>query len=106
MYLAMTDGAIAKELGKRLKALRLRFNRTQINVAEDAGIALNAVKGAEQGKSTLLTYIKILRVFNALDSLDSFLPQPEISPIQMAKIAARKRKIASSPRSKKGMNNE
>lgn len=94
-YLAMTDRAVAKELGGRLKALRLRSNKRQKDVAEAAGISITAVQGAEKGETTFITFIKILRALDALDSLDSFLPEIEISPLQLAKLEGRKRKRAS-----------
>ncbi len=94
-YFVMTDKAIAKELGDRLKSLRLRINLKQREVAEATGLSITAVQGAEKGKTTLVTLIKVLRAMDALDNLDSFLPEVEISPLQFAKIEARKRKRAS-----------
>ena len=97
-YFAMTDNAVAKELGGRLKALRLRFNRKQKDIAEAAGLSVTAIQGAEKGETTLLTFIKVMRALDALDSLDSFLPETEISPLQLAKLEDRKRKRASGKR--------
>ncbi len=98
MYFAMTDKAVVKELGTRLKTLRLRSNRTQKNIAESAGLSITAIQGAEKGETTLLTLIKVMRTLDVLDNLDSFLPQTEISPLQLAKIEQRKRKRASTQR--------
>ncbi len=98
IYFAMTDKAVAKELGGRLKDLRLRANTTQKNIAESAGLSVTAIQGAEKGETTLLTLIKLLRALNALDNLDSFLPETGISPLQLARLEDRKRKRASGKR--------
>jgi transcriptional regulator with XRE-family HTH domain len=98
VHLAMTDKAIAEELGGRLKALRLRKNFSQKEVSISTGLSLNAVQTAEKGESKLVTYIKILRALNSLSSLDSFLPDVNISPIALAKMEGRKRKRASGER--------
>ena len=42
----------------------------------------------------MLTLIQILRALEALDGLDSFLPDPGISPLQLAGMKGRERKRA------------
>lgn len=96
----MTDKAILKELGRRLKSMRLRKNMTQKEVAVATGLSLNAVQAAERGVSKMMTYVKILRVLNALDNLENFLPEMNISPLELAKMAGKKRKRASGTRLK------
>jgi putative transcriptional regulator len=95
---SLTDKAIAKELGKRIKQQRLNKDFSQKNISIRAGISITAVQGAEKGETTLLTIIKILRVLGALDQLNSFLPEPPISPIALAKLEGRKRQKASGKR--------
>jgi transcriptional regulator with XRE-family HTH domain len=96
----MTDKAIAEVLGRRLNSLRLRKNLSQKEVAISSGLSLKAVQTAEKGESKLLTYIQILRVLNALDSLESFLPDIGISPLQLAKLKGKQRQRASGSRKK------
>lgn len=100
-FLAMTDKAIIKEIGRRLKSIRLRKNMTQKEVAVATGLSLNAVQTAEKGVSKMMTYVKILRVLNALDNLENFLPEVKISPLALAKMEGKKRKRASGTRLKK-----
>lgn len=95
---SMTDRAISKELGQRMKEQRLNKDFSQKNISTRAGISITAVQGAEKGETTLLTIIKILRVLGALDQLDSFLPEPAISPIALSKLEGRKRQKASGKR--------
>ena len=91
-----TDAAIAEEIGERLKALRLDRNYSQRALCELTGLSIKAVLNAEKGKSTLVTYIKLLRALNCLDHLENFIPKPGISPMQMAKLSRKKRRRASS----------
>nr|WP_319394144.1 helix-turn-helix transcriptional regulator [uncultured Desulfobacter sp.] len=97
----MTDKSILNEIGRRLKSIRLRKNMTQKEVAVATGLSLNAVQTAEKGTSKMMTYVKILRVLNALDSLENFLPEVTISPLELAKLEGKKRKRASGQRIKK-----
>ena len=97
---AMTDQAIAKEIGTRLKALRLRKNWSQEEIAEFSGLSKKAIRNAENGSSTLLTYIKILRPLKALDTLENFIPSETISPLQLLKMKGKKRQRASGSRRK------
>ncbi len=94
----MTDKAIAKELGARLKKLRLNKDYSQKNIASRAGISITAVQGAEKGETTILTIIKIMRVLGALDQLEAFIPEPQISPIALSKLEGKKREKASGKR--------
>lgn len=94
----MTDTAIAEDIGKRLRDLRLGQNFSQEEIAQNSGISLKAVRNAEAGKSTLVTYIKILRVLNALDHLETFIPPAGMSPLELARMAGRKRQRASKKR--------
>ena len=95
----MTDNWEA-ELGKQLRALRLRQNLDQRDVAARAGIALNAVKNLESGKgATLHSLIQVLRVLNRTDWLSALSPAVSISPVQMLKTKAPRQR--SSPRRKR-----
>lgn len=77
------------ELGRQVRALRLRQNLDQQQLAGRAGIALNAVKNLESGKgATLRSLIQVLRVLNRVDWLRALAPAVSISPVQMLKAKA------------------
>ena len=93
----MSDIAIIKELGRRVKRKRLDVNMTQQEVAELAGIDRTTMSDLERGKLFgILTLIKVLRALQALETIDSFLPDPGISPLQLARMRGRERQRASS----------
>ncbi|MDF3055184.1 MAG: hypothetical protein K0Q74_1091 [Gammaproteobacteria bacterium] len=93
-FTIMTDNAICKELGSRLKAMRLRQNITQKKLAEKVGLSETAIKHAEQGRTKLFSLILLLRELNALDELDNFIKPVTISPIQLAKLQGKQPKRA------------
>ena len=77
------------ELGRQIRALRLRQNIDQRQLAKRAGIALNAVKNLESGKgATLRSLVQALRVLNRVDWLRALAPPVSISPVQMLKAKA------------------
>ncbi|GAA0410653.1 hypothetical protein GCM10009133_18960 [Cocleimonas flava] len=84
-FYSLSDKAIEKELGDRLKALRLRKNKTQQELADATTLSLNSIKALESGRSKLSTLIAVLRELDALDQLDNFIPEITISPMQLAK---------------------
>lgn len=77
------------ELGRQIRALRLRQNLDQRQLADRAGIALNAVKHLEHGTgATLRSLIQALRALNRVDWLRALAPPVSISPVQMLKTKA------------------
>lgn len=99
-FYSLSDKAVEEELGNRIKALRLRKNITQKDLAEAATLSLNAIKSLESGRGKLSTLIAVLRELGALDHLTSFIPEPSISPIQLAKMQGKERERASGERLK------
>ncbi len=76
-------------LGRQVRALRLRQDLNQQQVAERAGIALNAVKNLESGRgATLHSLTQTLRVLGRVDWLDTLAPAVSISPVQMLRTKA------------------
>ena len=87
---AMSDNAIGKHIGNYIKHHRLKQNRTQNNLANEAGISRSTLSLLERGQSTTLpTLIRVLRV------LDVFNVQTPISPLKLAKLEQAKRQRAS-----------
>ena len=92
----MSDRAILREIGRRLKRKRLEKNVSQQKLAELAGLNRTTIGEAERGTPFgVLTLVQILRALNALEEMDLFLPDPGISPLQLAKMKGKKRRRAS-----------
>jgi transcriptional regulator with XRE-family HTH domain len=79
-----TDPEILQELGRRLAALRQARRMSQTEAAERSGLSRKTVYSAEQGENPrLLTLVRLLRTYGTLDSLSAFIPETEISPIEI-----------------------
>ncbi|MEX0893603.1 MAG: helix-turn-helix transcriptional regulator [Gemmatimonadota bacterium] len=79
-----TDAEILAELGERLARLRTGHGLTQEEAARQAGVARTTVSRAERGENpNLLTVVRLLRVYGRLGALDSFIPEPEVSPMAL-----------------------
>ena len=99
-FYTLSDKGIEEELGHRIRALRLRKNITQKELAEATTLSLNSIKSLESGRGKLSTFIAVLRELEALDHLDNFIPEVSISPMQLAKTQGKVRKRASGERLK------
>lgn len=91
---AMTDAAIAKELGQRLEQMRLEANVPQKAIADELGISEGTYRHAINGKAKLEIIIGILRVLGKLENVDNFLPDLPFSPIELLKLDGKKRQRA------------
>ena len=95
----MSNEAILEELGGRLQRVRLNRNLTQDALAKQAGISRRALQKAEDGGvTTVETLVNILRGLAELPQLEQFLPEPSLSPVQMAKLQGATRRRASKKR--------
>lgn len=90
-YISSTDREILRSLGDRMRALRKARGLSQQEAADRAGLARSTVSEVERGENpTLHTVVRLLRVYGRLSALESFIPEPELSP--MARLRERKAK--------------
>ena len=93
---SMSDKALIEKIGAFVKHHRLRQNKTQDLLAEEAGISRSTLSLLERGETvTLLTLIQVLRVLEQLQVLDVFRVDEPVSPMTLAKLEKEKRKRAS-----------
>ena len=94
-WFEMNDGALIETIGAFVKHHRLAQNKTQQQLAKEAGINRSTVTQIENGgKITLQSLLQVLRVLNLLHVMDSFIVQEQVSPLQLAKLEQKKRKRA------------
>ncbi|NOU17362.1 MAG: helix-turn-helix transcriptional regulator [Bacteroidales bacterium] len=91
-WTAMSDNAIMGAIGEFIKQKRLQENKSQSQLAKEAGLNRWTLGQIENGESiTLTSLIQILRVLNLLHLLDIFTIDDKISPIEYAKMKEKKR---------------
>lgn len=84
LYLA-SDKVLLKEIGQKIKRLRLQSNLSQKTLAERSGVSVFSISQIENGSNpSLLTLLMILRALNALNMLYLFFEEEQIDPIAMA----------------------
>jgi transcriptional regulator with XRE-family HTH domain len=91
-WYGITDAQVASELGKRIKASRLRKKLSQAEVAERTGISKFTISQMENGKNTSLSsLIAVLRVLKLLENFDSLVPEIMVSPVELLTKSRNKR---------------
>jgi transcriptional regulator with XRE-family HTH domain len=100
----MTDDAVLAELGRRLERHRVQRNKTQAEMAEQAGIGRATLQRLERGESVQMTsMIKLLRVLGLLTALDAGIPESVDFPIaQLEREQRRRRRRARGSRGGRG----
>jgi transcriptional regulator with XRE-family HTH domain len=90
---AQTNDAIMRQIGSKLKELRIEKNMKQAELADASGVSVFTISSVENGKTTsLLTIVQLLRALGHLDYLDSFFQEETISPIAYAKLMKNNKK--------------
>jgi transcriptional regulator with XRE-family HTH domain len=95
-WYGMSDKAIIRDIGKRLKQIRLNKNITQQKLSKKSGVHRTTISKIETGQQiSLLTLIQVLRGLGELQRLENIIPEEIVSPMQLARLQGKKRKRAS-----------
>jgi len=94
----MSSNAICSAIGERLKRARLNANRTQKELADRAGISVTAVQSVERGEALLETVVSVLMALDMVEQVNNFIPEQQISPLQLVKLQGKKRQRATGSR--------
>lgn len=106
-WISMTDASIVQTIGQFVKQKRLQANKTQGQLAKEAGLNPYTISQLENGVGvTLSTLVQLLRALDVLYILDAFQEKEEISPIQYAKMQKSKRRRASNKSNTDTSNND
>lgn len=85
MNSSWSDQEILAEVGQRLRRERLNRNLTQLELAESAGVSRGSIAKVEAGSNpSLNTVVRLMRALGIVDRLDLAVPEPEVSPLQLA----------------------
>lgn len=95
----MGDDAVLAALGERLARYRLNANRSQAEVAREAGVSRRTLSKLENGHVIdSRSLVRLLRALGLLDELARLVPPPRPSPVALAESQGRVRERASGRR--------
>jgi transcriptional regulator with XRE-family HTH domain len=100
---AASDTALVKTLGAFVKHHRVQQNKSQAQLAREAGIVRSTLSLFENGENTsLLVFIRLLRALKLLNMLQHFEIKQELSPLQLAKLEHSQKRRARSKKTDSG----
>lgn len=90
---------IADFLCKRLEAIRLSQNISQVALARQAGVSRSTMTRIANGESISLdSFIRVMRALGLVDHLAALLPDPGVRPVELVNYSGKHRRRASSVR--------
>jgi transcriptional regulator with XRE-family HTH domain len=93
---------LAARLGSSLRALRIRQNWSQRELADRASVGLNVVKHLEDGDgATVGGLMRVLKAIGQAGWIETLAPHIGISPLQALKAADSEPRKRASPRRKR-----
>lgn len=86
---------ILKEIGQRLKDVRIRQGLTQTELAVSAGVAYNTITRLENGKGTNLdNLIKVMRVLGLVQNMELLVPEQELTPVELFQNIPKRKRVS------------
>jgi len=83
----LSDSDIKKEIGSKIRELRLKQNLSQSDLAKNAGLSLSSVIRTENGNiKSFDTFIQICRVIGRLEIFKTLVEKEPLSPIEYYKV--------------------
>lgn len=87
---------VLREMGARLKALRLQQNLRVQDLAADSGVSPRTIDRVEAGHSIgTENLVRVMRGLGRLQAFEAFVPVPEVSPYEIARLRGKVRQRAS-----------
>lgn len=84
MWTELSDTAILKRLGARLKACRISRGMKQQQLADESGVGVSTIAKIENGQSVALSLlVSVMRTLGLLENLDLLVPEQRPSPLEL-----------------------
>lgn len=91
MFTLLSDTAIMRELGNRIKDRRIAMGMMQKELADKSCVGLNTIGKIEKGQPvSVQLLISVLRTLNLLDNLELLVPETKITPMQLLELQGKK----------------
>ncbi len=93
MWTELSDAAILKEIGARIKSRRISRGIKQLELAAESGIGVSTIAKIESGQSvSFLLLVSVMRTLGLLENLDLLVPKQRPSPMELLKMQKKKAK--------------
>lgn len=90
MWTELSDAAILRKLGARIKAYRISMGMKQQELALESGVGVSTIAKIESGQSvSLALLVSVLRTLGLLENLDLLVGEVKPSPLQLMKLQGR-----------------
>ncbi len=87
---------VLREVGARLRALRLQQNRRVRDLAADAGVSPRTIDRLEAGRNIgTENLVRVIRALGRLQAFEVLIPAPEVSPYDVERLRGKVRRRAS-----------
>jgi transcriptional regulator with XRE-family HTH domain len=84
MWTELSDTAILKRLGARLKAYRIARGMKQQELAAESGVGVSTIAKIENGQSVALSLlVSVMRTLGLLENLNLLVPEQKPSPMEL-----------------------
>ena len=91
MWIELSDTAILKQLGTRLKAHRISRGMKQQELAVESGVGVSTIAKIESGQSVSLSLlISVMRALGLLENLELLVPEQKPSPMELLRMQGKK----------------
>lgn len=91
MWIELSDTAILKLLGKRLKSHRISRGMKQQELAVESGVGVSTIAKIENGQSVSLSLlISVMRALGLLENLELLVPEQKPSPMELLRMQGKK----------------
>ena len=91
MWIELSDTAILKQLGTRLKAHRISRGMKQQELAVESGVGVSTIAKIESGQSVSLSLlISVMRALGLLENLKLLVPEQKPSPMELLRMQGKK----------------
>ena len=91
MWIELSDTAILKKLGTRLKVHRVSRGMKQLELAVESGVGVSTIAKIENGQSVSLSLlISVMRALGLLENLELLVPEQKPSPMELLRMQGKK----------------
>ena len=99
MSTELSDTAILKRLGTRLKAYRIASGMKQQELAAESGVGVSTIAKIEKGQSVALSlFVSVMRTLGLLENLDLLIPEQKPSPMELLRTQGKQVKRVRTPK--------